>query len=291
MVIELPIKTAVVCHDAGGANLVIATLLETGRSDWRAYMQGPAKKIWESTFPKVALYDSIEQVIEGAELLITGTGWASNVEHQARHNAQTLGIKSIAVIDHWVNYAERFFRNGEQVLPDEIWVTDNYALEIALGTFPGKSVFQIPNCYLEKQLRDIATLDKASSPELLYILEPIRSYWGRDTPGEFQALDYFISKLPELELPSQTLIYLRPHPSDLDGKYNDWINGHVNLGVRLDHAINVATSLARAKWVVGCQSFALVVALMAGKDVYCSMPPWAPLCLLPHKGIVNLKDL
>jgi hypothetical protein len=80
MAIELPIRTAIVCHDAGAANVVVAALLETGRKDWRAYMQGPAKKIWESAFPEVVLYNSIEQAIEGSELLISGTGWASDVE-------------------------------------------------------------------------------------------------------------------------------------------------------------------------------------------------------------------
>jgi hypothetical protein len=124
MEIDLPIRTAAVCHDAGAANVVIATLLETGRSDWRAYMQGPAAKIWKAAFPKLALCDSLEQVMEGSELLITGTGWASDIEHEARRNARSLGVKSIAVIDHWVNYAERFVRNNEQILPDEFWVTD-----------------------------------------------------------------------------------------------------------------------------------------------------------------------
>lgn len=291
MGIELPIKTAVVCHDAGAANVVIAALLETGRSDWRAYMQGPAKKIWESAFPEVALYDSIEQAIVGSELLITGTGWASEIEHEARRNAQTLGVKSIAVIDHWVNYAERFVRNGEQVLPDEIWVTDEYALEIALETFPEKSVLQVPNCYLEKQLREISLVDKASNPELLYILEPIRSNWGHDTLGEFQALDYFVSKLPELELPSKTLIHLRPHPSDLKGKYNDWINSHSDINIKLDDSISITESLGRATWVAGCESFGLVLALMAERVVYCTLPPWAPLCRLPHNGLIQLREL
>ena len=291
MAIKLPIRTAVVCHDAGAANVVIAALLETGRNDWRSYMQGPAEKIWKTTFPQVALYDSIAQVIDGSELLITGTGWASNIEHEARRNARIQGVKSIAVIDHWVNYAERFVRNGEQILPDEFWVTDKYALEITRSTFPGKFVLHVPNYYVAKQLHDIALVEKPKFPELLYVLEPMRSDWGRGVPGEFQALDYFISCLPNLALPASIAICLRPHPSDLHGKYDDWIKRHANLNIKLDESINITNSLGRAQWVVGCQSFALVLALMAGRTVYCTMPPWAPLCLLPHKGIVNLKNL
>jgi hypothetical protein len=291
MEIKLPIKTAVVCHDAGAANIVIATLLKTGRSNWRAYMQGPAKCIWESIFPEVILYDSIEQVIEESELLISGTGWESNIEHEARRTAQNLGVKSIAVIDHWVNYAERFIREDEQVLPDEIWVTDKYALELALVKFPEVSILQVPNYYLEKQISDIALLDKVTNPELLYILEPARSYWGRNILGEFQALDYFISKFSLLKLPEETEICLRPHPSDIKGKYNDWIKSHSDMNIKLDDSISITESLGRATWVAGCESFALAIALMAGRTVYCTLPPWAPVCRLPHSGLIQLREL
>ena len=291
MAIELPIRTAVVCHDAGAANVVIAALLETGRRDWRAYMKGPAKKIWESAFPEVILYDSIEQAIEGSELLISGTGWASNIEHESRRVAKSKTVKSIAVMDHWVNYAERFVRNGEQILPDEFWVTDKYALKLVLDTFPSKFALQVPNYYLEKQLRDIALLDKPSNPELLYILEPIRSNWGRNIPGEFQALEYFISKFPQLGVPKETVICLRPHPSDLEGKYHDWIKSHSDMNIKLDNSISITESLGRAKWVAGCESFALALALMAGRTVYCTLPSWAPLCRLPHSGLIQLRAL
>jgi hypothetical protein len=291
MEIKLPIRTAVVCHDAGAANVVIGALLATNRRDWRAFMQGPAKKIWESAFPEVVLYNSIEEAIEGSELLISGTGWASDIEHESRRVAKRKTVKSIAVIDHWVNYAERFVRNDEQILPDEFWVTDKYALELALDNFPGKFVLQIPNYYLEKQLKDIALLDKPNNPELLYILEPIRSNWGRNIPGEFQALEYFIDKLPKLGMPKETLIYLRPHPSDPEGKYNDWIKLHSNMNIKLDDSISMTESLSRASWVAGCESFALVIALMAGKTVYCTLPSWAPACRLPHSELIQLKKL
>lgn len=287
----MPVKTAVVCHDAGAANVVISALLKSGRLDWRPYMEGPARKIWESAFPMVALYDSADKALVGSELLITGTGWASDLEHQARLKAQTFGIRSIALLDHWVNYGERFFRNGKQILPDEIWVTDKYALELAQITFPEVPVFQTPNYYLDSQLRNIARIDGVKNPELLYVLEPIRTNWGRDKLGEFQALEYFISMFPGLGLPDETVIYLRPHPSDVEGKYNEWIGAHANLNIKLDYSISIAESIGRATWVAGCESFGLVLALMANRIVYCTLPPWAPLCRLPHSGLIQLRDL
>jgi len=291
MITDLPIKTAIVCNDAGAANIIIAGLLETGRRNWLAYMKGPAKIIWESIFPEISLYDSLEQLIKESELLISGTGWSSDVEHESRRIAKKKGVKSIGVIDHWANYLERFVRSNEQILPDEIWVTDNYALEIASAVFPNTYILQIPNYYLEKQLRDIALIRKPSNPEFLYILEPMRSNWGRSTSGEFQALDYFINKLPSLGIPSETLICLRPHPSDHNGKYNHWLKLNSNLNIKLDYSLKIAESLGRASWVAGCESFALVIALMAGRKVYCSLPPWAPSFKLPHSGFIKLREL
>jgi hypothetical protein len=285
---DYPHDTAVVCHDAGAANIIIAGLIETGRSNWRAYMSGPAKKLWDAAYPEVVLCDSLNSTLDGAGLLITGTGWESDIEHQARSLAKSLGVRSVAIIDHWVNYADRVVRHGEVVWPDEFWVTDVYAMEIAKRTFPGHDVKLVPNRYVETQLRDIALVEKARALELLYVLEPIRAYWGRETLGEFQALDYFVSQLPALGLPLATLIRLRPHPSDPPEKYNKWIGEHPMLNIELDNSINISQSLGRASWVAGCESFALVLALMSGRVVYCTLPPWAPTCRLPHSGLIHI---
>jgi len=285
---DYPSFTAVVCHDAGAANIVIAGLLETGRSDWRAYMRGPAEKLWKAAYPGITPCDTLDSTLEQAELLVTGTGWASDIEHEARRLARSHKVRSVAVIDHWVNYADRFVRNGETVWPDEFWVTDEYALSIAKRTFPGRIVIQVPNRYVETHLRDIAQMEAIGAPELLYVLEPIRSDWGRGSPGEFQALDYFVSHLPGLDLPSATVIRLRPHPSDAPGKYNNWIARHPTLNIQLDDSLSITESLGRASWVVGCESFALVLALMAGRKVYCTLPPWAPACRLPHSGLIHI---
>ncbi len=279
---------AVVCHDAGAANILITGLLKTGRADWQAYMRGPAAKLWNAVFSDVPLCCSLISAMEGVDLLVSGTGWASDIEHEARKLARDSGVRSIAIIDHWVNYEERFIRHDETVWPDEFWVTDEYALEIARRIFPEKTVQRVPNRYVEKQLRDIAQKEATGTPELLYVLEPIRNDWGRGIPGEFQALDYFVSHLPNLDLPPATLIRLRPHPSDASGKYDDWIALHPNLNIQLDNALSITESLGRSSCVAGCESFVLVLALMAGRKCYCTLPPWAPVCRLPHRGLIPI---
>lgn len=288
--LDFPSHTVIVCHDAGAANIIIASLLNADRRVWRAYMHGPAEKLWKAAFPENKLYQSLVDALDEAELVVTGTGWGSDVEHDARRLARSMGVKSIAVIDHWVNYAERFVRRGEVVWPDEFWVTDDYAMNIAKNVFPNLPVLQVPNYYVEMQLREIKHIQKPCVPELLYVLEPARNTWGRAVQGEFQALDYFAGALHGLELPSETIIRIRPHPSDPGGKYDDWIALHPELNIQIDKSLSITESIGRASWVVGCESFALVLAMLAGCKVYCSLPPWAPKCRLPHGELLQLIE-
>jgi hypothetical protein len=212
------------------------------------------------------------------------------LEHDARKAAKRQGIRSIAVLDHWTNYVERFNRDGETVLPDEIWVVDRYAEQLARRLFPEIMVSRHKDCYAEQQIEGITPVSATTPNEILYLLEPARSEWGRGEPGEFQALRFFLACLPQLSLPEVTSICLRPHPSDPPGKYDAFL-GQVG-GVQISHAPGtLAEALSRSRWVAGCQTYAMTLALRAGRAVYGTLPPWAPPCVLPHEGIVHLKDV
>ncbi len=287
----LPPDCAVVCHDAGAANVIVVGLRQSQRTDWRACMQGPAARIWEAAFGGPAPCATQQEALAGASFLLSGTGWASEVEHQARLQARQAGLRSAAVLDHWVNYAPRFERNGQRLLPDEIWVSDDDAQRLAQQAFPGLPLRQVENWYLRQQLATLAKPDIDADPELLYLAEPVRDDWGRGRPGEFQALDYFASMLASLVLPAATRIRLRPHPSDAPGKYDHWMRAHPGLKLQLDDSPDMAAALGRSRWVAGCESYGLVLALAAGRKVFCTLPPWAPPCRLPQSGLVHLTAL
>lgn len=291
MRLELETPIAVICHDAGAANHILNWLKVDGRLDTvRAVMLGPAECLWKQAFPEVPLCHTIEMALDDAKSVISGTGWASNIEHGARRMAKARGIPSVAVLDHWVNYAERFIREGECVWPDEFWVVDQQAMSIAEKIFPGMRIRLVPNVYLANQVQRVMPVPVVE-PELLYVLEPMRTDWGRGEDGEFQALDYFVSKLPRLNLPAEIVIRLRPHPSDPAGKYDAWIARQAALSILVDDSPQMSDALSRARWVAGCESFALVIALGAGRQVFCTLPPWAPACRLPHHGLIHLHTI
>jgi len=291
---ELPSPLVVAAHDAGAANLIIGWLRNRPSLQLRLCLDGPAAQLWSCAFGDWTS-TTLENALHDAAALISGTSHASELEHQARNLAQHRQIHSIGVIDHWVNYPQRFIRNGQTVLPDEIWVTDADALAIATAHFPGIPLRQHPNLYLADL---VAQVQKAShnrtahKQRVLYALEPIRAPWASiNSPGEFLALDYFIAHGPSLGLNKDCEIRLRPHPSDPPGKYDNWIKKQPGWDLHIDSSVSLAHSIAWSDTVVGCETYALVVGLAAGKRVVSTLPPQAPQCRLPMKNLVHLRDL
>ena len=66
-----------------------------------------------------------------SDLVLCSTGTSSDYEKRAMYLAKKHKKKTIAYIDHWVQYRERFLINNKIIRPDEIWVSDTYALLLA----------------------------------------------------------------------------------------------------------------------------------------------------------------
>lgn len=306
MLESLPFPLAIAAHDAGAANHMIAWFKHLANQQTKLInkpinkainvcVADPALSLWLSAFPDSKI-STISEALSDAKLLISGTGWQSDLEHDARKLARNLGIKAIAVIDHWTNYRDRFIRNGEEILPDEIWVTDTYAKKLAENYFSNLPIVQLPNLYLDSIVAAVGLQESSVIPftatRLLYVLEPIRQAWGNgDQLGEFQALDFFIKHINLLELGEPLSIKLRPHPSDRIGKYTQWIESQTNFDISLDNSLPLAEAIAWSNVVVGCQTYAMVVALAVGRQVICSIPPWGGDCVLPQTEIIKLADL
>lgn len=289
---DLPSPAAVVIHDAGAANIILAWIDAGMVPGDRVYAEGPAAKLWDSKRRPWPRLTTLADALNGAASVLSGTGWASSLEHDARCAARARGLPSVAVIDHWVNYQSRFTREGIQQLPDKICVTDTYAEEIARATFPDLAIRQLPNLYLEAEIASIRAKRGGDKPrDLLYVLEPARDSWGTHIPGEFQALDYLVENWEKLGLSNDAKLRLRPHPSEKWDKYDEWIARHDSFPVERDATVRLSDAIANAGTVAGCNSFAMVIALTAGLTVVCTLPPWAPACVLPHDGLIHLKDL
>lgn len=293
---SLPQPVAVVAHDAGAANLLVSWLKATGFAPAAACMEGPAAKIWASAFLGRKTVP-LDEALEGAASVVSGTGWASTLEHDARCGAAEADARSIAVVDHWVNYRMRFERGGTWQFPDTVWVADRYAAERAREDLPEVAVEAFDNAYLAEQVAELeswrAKTDPAAAKEVCYALEPIKLDWDGDDrrPGEFQALDYFLANLGKAGIPPDARISLRPHPSDPPGKYDEFIAGCADRNLVLAEDEPLGQWLARAGWIAGVESYVLVIGIAAGLPTISSLPPWGNACRIPHPELVQLRHL
>ena len=274
---------AVVCHDAGGANVIIAWLKNTNFI-LRPYMEGPAKVLWETAFPNIAVYGSLEAAIGSASTVIAGTGWASDLEFEAVRYARDQGINSISVLDHWVNYESRFIRGGIEILPNTILVCDEFAYRYARLAFPGITIEKINNYYIDGL---VAQVGSKRGNGILFVSEPIRETRHTEYLSEFTVLDFIKDNINVLKIEKK--ITIRPHPSDHPGKFLEYVK--TNNEFELSDNFELSRDIAMCELVLGLESMALVVALEAGRRVISCLPGWAPNCRLPHNGILHLKAL
>ncbi len=289
-------KIGVSCCDAGAANIIFKMLEVLNIVDFVVCLDGPAIQICNKYFQEKINY-SKSQFFANINFLLTGTSWSSNLENEVRKIAHRKGIQSVVALDHWTNYKNRFYYKNEYILPSEIWVFDEYAFKIAQGDFLNITVKLYKNFYMENEINIIKNFEnknKTKKFKIVYILEPIRKKWldNETVSGEFQALDYFIKNMSALEINFDSHLILRLHPSENKAKYTRWLNKTCFSKKELVNSTTpIEKQLSDADIVLGCESNLLVIALFAGKKVVSTLPPWAPECILPHKGLLKLKNM
>ena len=289
----------VVAHDAGGAEILSSYVRQQGPECIYA-LAGPALKVFQR---KLGPIDSrlLPDAIRHADWLLCGTSWQSDLEWQAIEMARTLGKRSVAFLDHWVNYRERFVRGGETHLPDEIWVGDVQAETMARRLFPELNIRLIANPYFDDLRHDLAGVSR--SPEsvtqnlrILYVCEPLREHALREHGNERhwgyteeEALHYFLSNLHVLGYPVDRIV-IRPHPSEPLNKY-DWAKKEFDLPIVSGGMKTLLEEIAECDVVVGCESMAMVVGLLAERRVLSCIPPGGKACSLPQPEIESLQLL
>ena len=293
-------EIGIVCHDAGGAE-IISSYIARNPNKYRFILAGPAVEIFKRKFGNINL-STLEGSINFCHTYLCGTSWKSDLEWNAIKLARINKRKSICFLDHWVNYKNRFIRRGFVEVPDRTIVGDVEAFEIAKNQLPGFNIELISNPYYEdikSQIKNIRAQKKIypkSSERLLFISENISSLrglclagedmWGYD---EFDAIDYLLENLTRVN-PKITEVMIRPHPSDEDGKYQKYlVNDGIKIGIS-DKLVSLIEDIEQTNIVAGCQSMGLIVALISEKRVISCIPPGGKECRLPNHKIEHLRN-
>ncbi|KZB66866.1 hypothetical protein AUP42_15180 [Thalassospira lucentensis] len=289
----------IVSHDAGGAE-IITSYVQRNKLECAFCVEGPASEVVQRKLGPVKRMP-LRELIVSCSWLLCGTSFLSELEWTAISLARKSGKRCAVMLDHWVNYRQRFVRQGEWHWPDELWAGDNVSARIAEEILPEVPVKLVPNAYFEDIRESIAKFPQASScsdkgKNILYACEPLREdgkklynnerHWGYT---EEEAIIYFLKNV-ECICPKIDNITIRPHPQEDMDKYN-WVKTEFDLPINCDKESLLFKQVAENHIVAGCATMAMVVGLIAKKRVVSCIPPGGSTIPLPHPQIENMNLL
>lgn len=294
-------RVAIVAHDAGGAE-ILASYVAQNDIECRLVLEGPAVNVFKRRLGVIELC-SLEEAMRDCDWCLCGTGWQSDLEWNAIGQAKQSGKRVVAFLDHWVGYQERFVRNNMQHLPDELWVGDEVAEKLAREQFPSMSIKVVSNPYFIDIKRELAGLtakaahrSEDGSLQALFVCENISEhaqlrhgdpyYWGYT---ETEAIKFFFENIKAVGEPVERVV-VRPHPSDISGKY-DWVLKACPGMAKLSDGRPLINEIADSDIIIGCESMAMVIGLLAQKKVVSCIPSCGHSCRLPQKDILHLREL
>jgi RimJ/RimL family protein N-acetyltransferase len=279
-------KIGVACNDAGGAEQIV-WLLRNLRQKPYALIDGPASMIFLNSQISFKQVESLDE-LRDCDLIITGSGWMTDLERKVVKFANQMKITNLTILDHWVNYLERF-RFSKEYYPQILAVTNSQALSIAKETFASKLIYLLPDFQIE-HYKKVLQKAKHSSNNILIISEPTN-------------LENPLSSINRIDL--ETLyrfanlikndkgfgdIILRLHPSLIRDESFKQFSLQILPEIKFSSGTDLIADLVNSKIVIGLSSYALYIAAKCGIDTYSlfsGLPNhWSNL----HPEIRNLSD-
>jgi hypothetical protein len=280
---EINSSVSIIAHDAGGAELLSSYVIHQKEMQFFFALSGPAIKIFNRKLGLIK-NNTIEEAVSKSNIIFCGTGW-SRFELKGLIAASKLNKKTIAFLDHWVDYRERFIWNDDTFLPDEIWVVDTYAQKHASSIFPEIRIRLIQNYYFEdikKEYKKVAVNKKQQQKgvSVLFVSDNFDGVIEKDFIKknyllftDIEIFRYLIRNIDTLHSKIKKII-IRPHPSELNTatKYEP-VMSECKIPYKIGGKVSLLEEIANNDIVVGGESMALVVAMICGKEVYSCMPP------------------
>ena len=119
---------AFVCREVGPARYLLALQQHLD-----------AKILWCGSQVTVPLFEAergtvtgLDYAITEANLVVSAVSVGEGIDKSAIRISRESGLPSIAIVEHWSWFRERFFVDGIPVLPDLILVNDSIALNLAI---------------------------------------------------------------------------------------------------------------------------------------------------------------
>ena len=262
-------------HDPGGANAVkpIIEALKKDNYDFKVFGAGAALNI----LPDIVKFDgNTDELINNIQpdFVITGTSAACMTEKELRKSAKNSGIKTMSILDHWVNYGVRFTKYSTsdldlyekdrnfEYLPDYIIVMDEYAKEqMAKEGIPADIIYPFGNPHFASVKQDFKTIN---SEQLRYDLLENKEklvVWGSEPYIEDYGHGMELEALKDVAelMPENWQLVIKPHPREKSDKFDEFKN------VKIIRDKNSREVIKAADIVMSMTSMFLIEAIIAEK--------------------------
>lgn len=282
---------SVVSHDAGGAQL-LSSWCKQNKINANYSLSGPAIKIFYSKLGKIKNL-SYKKSIDLSKILICGTGTASNIQVKAIDYAKKKNKKTIAWLEHWINYKERFYYKKKYFIPDEIWVSDSYAKNEALKFFSNTKVKYKKNPFLFELKKKIKVKRNKESKNIIYLsglfynFKKNNKFDKKIINLEKKSLLNFVSNIKNFNMKIND-IRIRYHPSE---KYFFYRENLKKNKITVSKNTQLIADLNWADLIIGANSMAIYLCKMLNLSVYSSLPCNFSGSIIPLKKMRNISLL
>lgn len=264
-------RVLVIVHDAGGAEIISAYIQKyKNQVNFKSFVTGPAEAIFRREkilFSHIennrfSIASTIKKHIDSKYLMV-GTMWHTRIELIALQEARRAGLHTVAYLDSWVNYRERFDyprKKWQKNLPDELWVGDEEAQNLAKKLFPKSiSIKLVPNQYFISIQKRYKILQTKTKHNLILFL-------SNSSDKNQVAFLWLIKVVSNME--NKPIIKIRFHPSDKRKWFNVFSTKYGSQ-IKISDEQELVQDLTEACVVVGLETTALVVALLCGLPSIC----------------------
>ena len=281
---ELNEKTLFVFSDPGGAKPLLS-LVEVNKLENVLIISDRYYSFYNEFKSEVKILNQdIDTIINifKPELIFTGTSYTSDIEKTFIKKSIEKNIKCFSYIDHWTNILKRFEnKEGEVILPNQIWVIDERAKQIAIENGIDKNKIIIcgnpyhdlllkwkPN-FSKSQFINLARIINIREFILVFAPDPLSNINGMSKFGfdEFSVLStlvtFFNRNSKELE---KWVVLIKAHPNQNCDKIKNIITNNSNFYL-LPEDINTNATLFYADIVMGFFSSILIEANIMKKKV------------------------
>jgi hypothetical protein len=216
--------------------------------------------------------------------LFTATSYRSDLEKNIRVEAMRRGVHCTAYVDHWTEMRSRFELKGEVTFPDEVWVIDVRAREIAIDAgIPASTIVIAGNPYQDwlakwkpAETREAFARDARLNPFekwLMFAPDPLTNVGGKERYGfdEITVLRELADLFESDKRPNGWQLLVKLHPNQRMELIKGLIPDSANIRI-LPYDTDTNTCLYHSDIAMGFFSSALIEARVLGTPVLRYIP-------------------